>query len=200
MVNWLMVVFTGIIAVATLLYAVVTGYLWKATKQSADAAKVSSETLINIERAWVQVDVGKILEFIPDPNKVEILWIWPTVRNVGRTPARITRLSARQHQVPSADGLPLVPQYQNDKAVDFILPPKMPVQTMMVGVAAADFIKIKRGDSFLYLYGFVDYLDAGNTTRQTRFCFRYNVPHGFDPLAEGFYPATTVPEAYTKCT
>jgi hypothetical protein len=200
MVNWLMVAFTGIIAVATLWYVVVTTRLWKQTKRSADATKFNAEALINSERAWVQVEVGKIPEFTPDPTKVEILWIWPAVRNWGRTPARIVKDSVRLHQVASADGLPEVPEYQNERVMDFILPPNAPHPILQVGLSATDFIKIKGGQSFLYLYGFVDYLDIGNARRQTRFCFYYHVPHGFNAFPEGFYPAARVPSVYTECT
>src|SRR5882724_6063802 len=59
----------------------------EATKQSAEAAALNAEALINSERAWILVEIGEIPNFQPNPNKLEILWIRPMVRNYGKTVA-----------------------------------------------------------------------------------------------------------------
>ncbi len=54
--------------------------------------------------------------------------------------------------------------------------------------------------STLWVYGFVNHLviNDNDCLHQTRFCFEYRVPGGFNPNPEGFYIAG--PEAYNRCT
>jgi hypothetical protein len=173
----------------------------EATRVSADAARNSVDVLINSERAWVLVETGKIPDqFGPDPNRVEFLEIKPILRNFGKTPARITRVAVRSHQVPTPDSLPPEPEYQRESAVNITLPPDVPLQPMNVLIPLANFTEIRQGNPVLYVYGFVDYLDLGDKERQSRFCFMYYVPSGFVSMERGFYMATAVPETYTRCT
>ncbi len=60
--NALTVVFTGVIAVATVVYAVVTFFLWRATKRSADAAKESADSAkLSAEAAKKSADISAAL-------------------------------------------------------------------------------------------------------------------------------------------
>ena len=52
--------------------------------------------------------------------------------------------------------------------------------------------------STLWLYGCINYLDINDRPHQSRFCFEYRVPGGFNPSPEGFY--ISGPEAYNHCT
>lgn len=49
----------------------------------ARAAKASADAFVKAERAYVMVDIGKIPDFQPNPNKVDILWVFPTLHNRG---------------------------------------------------------------------------------------------------------------------
>jgi hypothetical protein len=204
-----MVGFTGTIALATLIYVFFTFRLWRATNQSAraanasaDAAKLSAEALVNSERAWVLGDViGRLPDFTPDPSRVEILWVYVPLKNFGKTVARITKISTRQYQLPKTKQQPLPPdpEYVDHDTCDFVLAPNATFIST-VGISASDFIAIRRGEVVLYIFGFVDYLILGGDRRQSRFCYIYHVPGGFNPNPEGFYPCTSCLPAYTRCT
>jgi hypothetical protein len=171
-----------------------------AANRSAEAAGRNIEVLISIERPWIIVDIGKIPEFTPDPNKLEILWISATFENKGRTAARVLRYSMRDHQILRGDQLPEEPQYEKPVTVDLVLGQDSPMQPATVGMPGADFADIWTGKKKLYMYGYVDYLDLAGTERQTRFCYRYRVPRGFFPGEAGFYIATDAPTPYWRFT
>jgi hypothetical protein len=171
-----------------------------ATEKAANAAELNAQALISSERAWVLVEIGTLPDFKPDPNRVQILWIMPTITNGGKTTARIMKIFARQQAIAKGENLPPEPEYQGQQNIDFILPPNKPIQTVGVGISGEDYIRARDGASVLYIYGFIDYLDIGETERQTRFCFIFRIPSGFDPLPIGFYPAVNAPAAYTKAT
>ena len=104
----------------------------RATETAANAANKSTEALINSERAWVLVDIGKLPPFEPDPNQLQVLWIFPTIKNYGKTVARIKRVAGVIKLIPEGDKLPVVPEYPIgqgfDLRVDTVLPPEVPVQ------------------------------------------------------------------------
>ena len=79
-----------------------------------------------------------------------------------------------------------------------VLPSGASVTPLRVGVDANDFTAIRHGRSFLYVYGFIDYLGISNRPCSTKFCFLYHVPGGFNPIAEGFVFGG--PPAYNKAT
>ena len=165
----------------------------KAAAKNADATHKTVEALMMGQRAWVIVTIGDIPPFTPEPNTLEILWVKPTFINCGKTPARITRIRAREHQVSKVDELPEEPIYEGTGIIvakfdgNAFLPPNANVQPVNVGISGSDFVPIRQGKSVLYLYGFVDYLDVYDRQRTTRFCFIYHVPGGFNPSPEAFY-------------
>jgi hypothetical protein len=87
--NWIIPLFTGVIAVATIIYVVFTIFLWRETRKSADAAllnaKVASQqmaALIASERAWIDG------EFIKH-EVIGVVRYSLKVTNQGKTPAQI---------------------------------------------------------------------------------------------------------------
>ena len=87
----LTVVFTGTIAVATVVYVLLTRKLWKATKQSADAAtdsavaaRKTAELLIALHRAYV--GVSSINHALSDLSGQHWKVTWE-VQNFGTLPA-----------------------------------------------------------------------------------------------------------------
>lgn len=165
------------------------------------AIQKQTDTLINSERAWVLgAAIGKIEEFKPDPNKVQLLWVTIPIQNFGKTQARIIRAHVRQHQILKNESLPIPPQYQEAGGCDFVLPPNIPAADLTLSIIASDFLAIWRGEKVLYLYGFIDYKIIGEEEKRTRFCYKYHVQSGFNPQVNGFYPDLTAPRAYTECT
>lgn len=78
------------------------------------------------------------------------------------------------------------------------MPPDAPAQGLQPGISNFDFMPVYERKSSLWLYGYIDYLDINDRPHQSRFCFQYHVPGGFNPNPEGFY--ISGPEAYNRCT
>jgi hypothetical protein len=175
----------------------------KATENAANAAKASADGLINSERAWVLIEIGQKPDFRPDPNEAQILWISPTIKNYGKTPARIRKIVARAQLVPDGQALPPQPEYPIGQSailsVDVVLPPNVPIQPTASPVSRQEFIQVQQGNIFLYVHGFVDYLDFSGTKRHSGFCYFYYVEVAFSPSPTGFYAELTAPPAYTEC-
>jgi hypothetical protein len=180
--RWLVIV--GVLQAAVLLLTVIVIYLQVASTR-------------NSERAWMFVDIGKLPPFNGDAL---VLWVMPFAKNEGKTVARITRTSLQQRTIEAGQKLPEVPEYTQQATVDFMLPPNGGARPMQVGFVPSDFINSRNEGKTIYLYGFIDYVDAFRKTRQTRFCYYYHVQHGADPAEDRFYIARDVPIAYTRCT
>ena len=174
-------------------------------EKSANAAKASADALINSERAWLLVEIGRLPMFDPDPTKLEILWIHPTFKNCGRTIAHIKTIRAVVRLVPEGQSLPQTPEYPlgqgaDIKGVNLMLPPNIPVQPIQLGISGDEFSQILRTEIFLYIHGFVEYLDLTRTERRTAFCFYYAVQRGYSPAPSAFYLELTAPPEYNDCT
>jgi hypothetical protein len=173
-----------------------------AGKQAAEAAQANIEALINSERAWILVQIGPI-PFFENPNRLEFLDLKPIIKNFGGTPARVTKILAKRHELKTVESLPEDPDYTGDgvyvAAIDFILPPDQRVQPITVKIPLSDLAPEYNGH--VYLYGFVQYLDTiQNIQRESRFCYLWFNPSGFTTDVKGFYLAGSTPPAYTKCT
>jgi hypothetical protein len=80
-------IFTGVIALATLVYVVLTLLLWKQTKAAAEAAKISAnaaqssaQTLGNLYRPFLSVASIRIRKQPPSADAWMIDW---TLKNFG---------------------------------------------------------------------------------------------------------------------
>jgi hypothetical protein len=175
-----------------------------ASKEAAEAARDSANTLLNSERAWVLVEIGQIPNFQQEPDKLEFLWIHPTIRNYGRTPGRIKNIVARIALMPDGQGLPPKPEYPTGQGanlmVDVVLPPSVPIQPIKLGMTGQEFIQVQQRKLFLYVHGFLDYLDISDIRRHSGFCYFYQVQAGYNPSPTGFYLDLTAPPSYTECT
>jgi hypothetical protein len=76
------------------------------TGEQIATAKRSADALVNAERAWVHVIITKITNERTMPDKIGFVWVWPDFVNHGRTPAHITKIVVRPHQIPKNEGLP----------------------------------------------------------------------------------------------
>lgn len=175
-----------------------------AIRDNAIAAKANAEALINSERAWVLVDIGKLPPFDPDPNQVQILWIFPRIKNHGKAVARIKRVAGIVKLIPEGEKLPVVPEYilgqGFNEQIDIVLPPEVPIQPRL-GISGDEWIKVQRGRFSLFVHGFVEYFDGvSEQQRRSAYCFGYVIQGGFSPAESGFYPYLEAPRAYTECT
>jgi hypothetical protein len=181
-----------------------------AAKKSADAATATANSLIDSERAWINVTITKRTQTHPDKAS-GFVWFWPDVVNHGRTPAHITRVVIRPHQVPMGKDvtepplLPEKPEYASPESIGFELqgfvPPTSGITPIPVKITNADYAVLENRRKCLYIYGYVDYLDLSKQPRQFRFCevlwFSYGPE---DPHPAGFVTAGNTPSAYTQYT
>jgi hypothetical protein len=173
-------------------------------KDTADATRINAEAMVSSERAWVLVDIGRLPPFDPDPNRLEFLWIFPTIRNYGRTVARIKRIVGIVKLIPEGQELPSVPEYTVgqgfDQGIDAVLPPQAPMQPRL-GVSGDEWIEVRQGRRILFVHGFIEYFDGiSDKQRKTAYCFAYAIQRGFSPAESGFYPYLAAPAVYTDCT
>jgi hypothetical protein len=174
----------------------------------------NADALVNSERAWVKVEVTSFMNLssMNPPPHIPFIWIRPIIINVGRTPARLTRIYGRAHRVPitanvdphSAARLPQEPDYSEQAGVlnqrESILPQNHEIHWFVVNTPR-EIDDIKTRKEFLYVYGYVDYIDVGGHKRQTRFCRLYWIPYGTDdPVEEGWVETPVMPPAYTEST
>jgi hypothetical protein len=193
-----------LVGVGLLQFAVLAVQAWLFFRQTKIMGqhKVSLEQLAKSQRAWLMVTVGTLPEITPDPNTLQILWLSPKVSNEGKTPAWIVGMRLRAEKFPRLEDLPAEPIYEGEGTMHFdgeaTIPSGASVSPLRVGINVHDFIAIRRGASFLYVYGIVNYLDISRMPCSTRFCFLYHVQSGFNPVTEGFVFGG--PTAYNKAT
>lgn len=183
MLNELAGISTIVIAVATVAYVVVTMFLWRITKKSADAARSSAETAAAMVtqmretaekqlRAYVCVD-SAILKF-PQPDVPEAQVHF---KNCGQTPAYNVRgwIHTWFAEYPLTEALPNAP---NDfpKGVDvlpparksiFVAPRKPPLPPHYLSLLGSERFT-------LYIYGEVRYRDIFGKEQFTK----YRLLHG----------------------
>jgi hypothetical protein len=202
--NWVL----AIVGIAGIIIAICTLIViqrqTKATETAAKAAKDSADALINSERAWILVNIGKLPPFKPDPNQLQILWIFPTIKNYGKTVARIKRVAGIVKLIPEGKGLPVVPEYIPgqgfDEQIDIVLPPEVPIQPRL-SVGGDELIEVQNGKLSLFVHGFIEYFDGvSEKQRRSAYCFGYIIQGGYSPAETGFYPYLAAPRAYTECT
>ncbi len=193
-------VFVGIFTAA-----IIAWQAWE-TRRSVNAMQEQSRHIVNTERAWALVEIGEIPEWSPEPNRVEFLWIRPTIKNCGNTMARIKTIRAVVRLVPDGERLPQIPEYplgqgMDLKGINLILIPNIPIQPIKLGISAEEFIEVRRSEKFLYIHGFIEYSDIMSPTeRRTAFCFYYAVQSGFSPDPTRFYLELTAPPGYNEWT
>src|SRR5712692_2278523 len=84
---------------------------------------------------------------------------------------------------------------------DIVLPPNLPIQPINVPITPEVFLAASQGRIFVYIYGYVEYLDTIRKQRHTsKFCFIYLPKRGFSPDPSGFYVAGNTPPKYIGAT
>jgi hypothetical protein len=183
--------------------------------KNAEAALLNAQVLIESERAWLAVTMGavKLEPELANPNMQVTFWMHPTVANHGRTPARLTRMYLRYRLCKSITKLPFVPVYEMDDDDpsddgsscfdgELLIVPNSAISPLGVPLDNEDARTVRAGDITLILYGYIRYEIngvAGETTRFTRFIFRYDLADKASPIPEGFHFPTGLPE-YNRAT
>ncbi len=181
--NALMVVFTGVIAVATVVYVAVTCPLLKATKRSADAATASARAATTTVdqmhntaekqlRAYVCVDSALLKFPQPDVPEAQVHF-----KNCGQTPAYDLRgwIHTWFAEYPLKEVLPTAPDdlrkgtetVAPGRKSTFVAPKKPSLSPQNLAVLGTDKFT-------LYVYGEIRYRDVFGAEQFTK----YRLIHG----------------------
>lgn len=187
--QWIIVVLTGFIFLATAVYAVFAGFQWLAIRQQA---RISERTLALIERPHIVLDSPTLkIHDLDDPTKFGIDHAF---RNYGKGPGRLIKSAIRFHVGPE---LPDTPNYGPEDMLFGVIVPEHglgvtgafhPAQTPTNN----ELLQITERRSQLFFYGFIEYRDIQGSTHRSCFAYRY-VPHDVNQPTQF---ETAGPESY----
>jgi len=174
-----LVVATGVLAVIGALQLFVFGYQAIQLQRTVQAAKESSDALINTERPWVLIAaVGSEQKFRNNQMAQEAYF---TIRNYGKSPAWIIEMGGTFETLKNLSELPPNPVYEhieNETNRGIVIVPRtveddkyslwLPHKNAFVN---AEFQRVANTKELLWcVYGFVIYKDIFGKVRETRFC------------------------------
>jgi hypothetical protein len=114
-----------------------------------------------VERAYVKISH-------PSPGIEQLdpsghFWLTVSIKNYGRTPARVTDVVLKPVVVPHGDPLPTVPDYtkqtEDPKAQAFLVTEDEFNLSRLYRITPDEMSKVKNLLSDLYIIGYVDYVD-----------------------------------------
>ena len=161
-------------------------------KRAANAARDTARAMIAIERAWIIVEEARLVQ------QGSGWFIRPTIKNSGRSMARVRRISMGEDSIRRNDSLPVAPVYSERREYDFLLLPgqDFPSHEVLMVPVAWEKIQDARTELFrLYIFGSVEYLDLADNRRVTRFV---TVFPGEGP--QRLLPYLQAPPAYYETT
>jgi len=198
--SWLAGLLTSdrIIALATVVYAIVTIVMFRSIRSqaraahrqadiadlAAKAAKQSADAIISSERAWIAVRAkhnmktsSRATALTGDPVEgVDCI-----IQNCGKTPARLTGIGMRHEIVKKGTELSGKPNHENMiKPMGEMLLAPGDSASRSVLVMDREIRALGNTPGYLYVYGIVHYLDAFNAKRYTGFCWSCEFPSGYD--------------------
>jgi|ERR1019366_4815146 hypothetical protein len=150
-------------------------------RKSAEAALLSAKAIMGSERAWILVkpELPNGLRAAPQN---QITWFRWSIKNVGRTPARILETDALAARIEKMKDFPPKPRYVGNPLSmnEFLLVPNdsIPITWMIEGdsLTEDEVAKIREGLSLHFAaYGYVKYLDVFDKLHTMRFCHRFVV-------------------------
>ncbi|HXW70800.1 MAG TPA: hypothetical protein VEK34_05085 [Methylocella sp.] len=198
MLNFLLVVFNGLLVIATFL-------LWRAGEKqrkdmlrsiaaaelSANAAKRSTELIPDIQRPYVAITsiVAEFIENAAIGRKIPQLSI--TFHNFGRTPANIESLvilAEIRDDIPKDSGSEKPQGLAMEVAaseVEILISSDRDYVHQSIGcdgtIGSDNQLQIQQGKINLYCWGHICYRDLIRNSHKTRFCRRYNAnTNGFE--------------------
>lgn len=149
----------------------------------------------DVERAWVVMDKVETKAFsIAFVGRLPVATTY-TIKNAGRTPARILNSCFRFELFESKKGIPPIPEYKgvaSDYPSDGLVLVPHGTVTATIEVAAPDGTneidpstanQVKNGQLQAVMYGFVAYQDAFNRKHLWKFCWVYQTRNGTFQLA-----------------
>jgi hypothetical protein len=177
------------------------------TAKSAKAAFLNAQALIDAERPWIVAYFTKSQEdTIPENGNLRFLW---EIKNVGRTPARLTYAAARVVFNIDAVPLPDVPDYGEPDYffTERILVPGGTLEFLSHWYRLEDgkyrrLYQIEDVKTLDLLIGFgcVKYLDTFNSGKEYVTRFSDSAMIGGRDVSEPFSPWMEAPAKYTECT
>ena len=180
-----------IIAGATVALAVITaglawftGLLWGSTKElvkdSGDTARTGLRAYVKASPVPPGIEFG---ELIANPNLVGIT-CKIEIKNYGQTPANVTGVIVKTIVLPKGQELPDVPDYSApdpDFSGHFLAKDEPFYKTHgEYGSIAKNLSEIQSGELSLFIYGYIDYIDAFDRRHRTGFARVY--AHEFDDI------------------
>jgi hypothetical protein len=163
------------------------------------------------ERAWLSVtpQFNNMTEAPPE-GAATVLYVC-SLRNTGRTPARIIETGLAIRRTDNLENLPGEPVYAPQEILNagssLLVPGDEFALTTLLQppMTTAEWQSLRNRQTFLYAYGFVIYLDVFRSRifrrrREFRFCHHYHVPVPGEPQVEGFQRLVGAPPAYNRAT
>jgi hypothetical protein len=154
-------------------------------KAQTKATQDSVAALVSSERAWVVIETHPPNLVPLSPGAIPPLNVFRfSLKNGGKTVARITKLTGESHLVEPSYTLPSPPPY-----MELPRPPQEPGfhqgAVLVPGDALETWIEInlrlndaaideiRNSYKLLYVYGFLEYFDFSKEVRRLQFCYRY---------------------------
>jgi hypothetical protein len=175
-----------------------------------DAVKRQGDIAANASRAWVIISLENRS---PELKETEIGNVYQNIlsislKNVGQTPAHLTRMAARYVKLSRAEfeQLPEDPHYGQRKDVDGnILVPTDSLGTVVFlepipTLSREELISIRNGELILYFYAVAEYKDAFGASCETRAGHAYHFPQGGRISYEKQQFQRAGPRAYNRAT
>lgn len=169
-------------------------YAWKtlkslenqaiAARDTAKAAELNAQAVIDSERAWIAADPPLPPSEIASGQPIRVFCV---VRNRGKTVAHVIEKGENYTIQSTPDYLPETPDY--GKTIKWpegiILAPESeyPLVRPLQVSDSETWERVTRGNMVLFVFGFVKYKDAFKREHETRYIFRYETIQG----RGGFY-------------
>ena len=208
---------------ALVFVGVLTGYaVWRQTKQTALAAKATREAadatkdaakaallnakaFINSERPWI---IGSpSMPKLERPKDLRVILVYASsVKNIGRTPAKILEIGLACRKSNSLDLIPPIPVYEKREVLFYnkilLIPSDSFTVTTVIEFSDRDFDSLRpQGKGLLlYAHGYIKYMSALGEFHETCFVHYYHIPGPFELQKEGWRLLAEAPEAYYKAT
>lgn len=180
------------------------------TRQAADAAKLSAESFLADQRAWLFVDVegGPPESYHPDQlvgDGVSSDWEFRVLlTNHGKSMAEVISAESHIEVVRKGVELPSIPAYRTDDVSNlrpngaFPAPPTAQRLLFVLTFPTDRLRPIYEQEEALYVIGIVHYLSFGKP-RETAFCRKYRIRQYEPHIGHGF-PTQDGPKAYNRFT
>jgi hypothetical protein len=158
----------------------------RALEKQTRATQDSVAVLMNSERAWVIISETHPPELAPiSPGRIPPYHTFRfTIKNAGRTVARLMELTGETRLLQDLQELPPLPVYRESPPTadelgfrhGGVLAPGATFDTWIevdVRLDDSTFYDIRNSKKVLYVYGFLRYFDFAEKERKTQFCYRY---------------------------